>query len=238
MSYINSIKEALYQEAPLLLTVVGVLGFAGTVVMAIRATPTIDRLLEEHEESEPLERAKALVPVAAPIVGMFLISTACVAGSNILRQHRYAAVSQLLLYTQSRMVRWQNEALEELGPKKYDLMQARALEPIGDNHPEPIIIGAGTIEFFDDYSGRPFFCENVVDPKRAMNVVCDIMRSEQFVTLNEYYHALSMPAIAYGDHVGWNSDGGTPTLTDSAYKKSDGTYVIGIYFNLEPRSER
>lgn len=232
------LKSTISKKSPVILATLGIAGFVTSVVLSAKAAPAANAILEEKPEDAPfIEKAKAVAPVYAPTAGMMLIATACIVASNRIQQYRYASLFALYSFSQRAINQWQNAVVEEIGEKRFAKVKERVVEP-----PDPVPIGLvdypGSL-FFDHYTGRYFTHDSVEGVRKIINDMNQLLMSEDFVSLNEFYFWVNLPETQFGNEQGWHAQDGMIDVTFDSFLKHDRP-IISVYFKTLPtaRSRR
>jgi hypothetical protein len=188
----------------------GIAGFGAAVVMAIKATPTANDILDDLPlEATKVDKAKAVVPVYIPTAGMFMLSTGMVMFSQQTLYKRQAALMTLYSVSEASLAKWQHKVLEQVGGKKYEEIRQEVVRP--EESPTTILLeGEGTL-FFDKFSGRYFKAKSVEVVRQAVVTLNEKLYSDDFVNLNEFYYLLGLPPMETGDQIGWDIQNGAIT---------------------------
>ncbi len=229
------LKNTVTRQSPAILAALGCIGFITSVVMSAKATPKAMEILEtQPEDSTTMEKVKAIAPIYAPTVGMMLVSTACVVGSNRIHRYRYASVLALYSIGEKSLQRWQRAVLDEVGEKKYENVRERIVAP---DEPLPvslIVDGDDRVLFFDVYSGRYFRTDSVETVRKVVNDLNDQLFRDDYVTLNEFYYEVGLPQVEFGNECGWNVSNGSIQVVYDAFIKDDKP-CISVSFAIKPK---
>ena len=229
------LKNTLTKQSPAILAALGCVGFITSVIMSAKATPKAMRVLEVVPEDSPImDKVKAIGPIYAPTIGMILLSTACVVGSNRISRYRYASLLALYSIGEKSLQRWQGAVLNEVGQKKYENVRERVVSP-EDPVPTVIMMDEDRVLFFDSYSGRYFRTDSVETVRKIVNDLNDLLFQEDFVSLNEFYFEIGLPRVEFGDEAGWNIADGSIKVTYDAFIKNDKP-CISVSFVLSPKT--
>ena len=227
------LKNELTRQSPAILAALGCVGFITSVIMAVKATPTATNTLRNLDEPTRLEKAKAIAPIYAPTVGMMMLSTASIVGSNRIHSYRYASLLALYSIGERSLKRWQEAVLDEVGEKNYEKVRERILTS-DDTVPSDMLIDDERVLFYDVYSGRYFRADSVELVRRAINDMNDMLYSEDFVGLNEFYWSVGLPDVEFGNEFGWRISDGSIKIALDAYLKND-VPCIHVSFVVKPK---
>lgn len=202
------------KHSPELLVVLGVVGFVGTVIMAVKTTPKAQEIIrkEERRKNGPLttkEKVAATWKVYVPTAVTGIASVACVLGGTATNCKRNAALAAAYATSESTMRIYREKVIETLGEKKEKIVRDEVAkeqirrDPIESK--QVFITPRGKTLCYDPLSGR-YFESDIEQIKKAVEELNKRLRNEMFVTLNEYYDLIGLPAIKMGDVIGWSVD--------------------------------
>jgi len=227
-----------------ILTCAGGAGVVLTSVMAVKATPKAMRLLEAAKEEKgekltKLEAIKVAGPSYIPAIVTGVSTIACIFGANILNKRQQAAIMSAYALLDSTYKDYQKKVEELYGEDANDQVKAEiAKDKYVDD--EVTLTDDNKQLFYDEFSGRYFesTTEDVLRAEYALN-----RRLAEFngAYLNEFYEMLDIPAVDYGEHLGWSSseiyDMQWSTWLDFAHKKvtmDDGLECYIISWSVDP----
>ena len=237
------LKNTVTRQSPAILAALGCIGFITSVVMSAKATPKAMSTLRDlgvtysgKNKVTKLEKAKAIAPIYAPTVGMILLSTACVVGSNRIHRYRYASLLALYSIGEKSFQRWQRAILDEVGEKKYEKVRERVVSPDEGPVPTGILLDESQVVFFDVFSGRYFKTDSVETVRRIVNDLNDRLITGEFVALNDLYYALGLDRVEFGDEVGWllHDHDETIKVAFDPFMKDDRP-VVSVSFVVKPK---
>lgn len=258
---IKTVKTALIDHTPEILTGIGIGGMLTTVILAVRATPTALKLIEEEKErqnDELLAEAEAneqeicaqvtyLKPaeviktcwkcyIPAAVVGG--MSTACLIGANSVHTKRHTALAAAYSLSETALKEYQEKVVETIGEKKEQAVRDSIAkdkiekDPIS-NH-EIVFTGRGGTLCYDVTSGR-YFKSDIDAIKKAVNDLNRRMRDEMYISLNEFYFEIGLDSISIGDDLGWNLDNGYIDPNFSAQLAPDDTPCMVVSHSVPPK---
>ena len=239
----NKITKPIQREAPVILSIMGIGGFVTAAVMAVKATPKANNLLEEVrvlEENVPYEdggwplvdKAKLLFPVYAPAIAMGLISAGFVMAGITVSKRRYYALSVLYSVSERTVHAWQEKVLESVGPKKFDEISAKVATP---TEPEMFTVLGDDVLFFDTFSGRYFTSESVEKVRQHVNDLNETLYSDMYVSVNDFYYEVGLPQVTYGNDIGWSIERGSIGIKFDATLTPNDRPCVSVTFMAGPK---
>lgn len=236
-------KVFLSRNASTILTCMGGAGVIATSVLAVKATPKALKIVEmakeeKGEELTKMEIVKAAGPAYIPAVAVGVTTIACIFGANVLNKRQQASLMSAYALIDSSYKEYKNKVIELYGEEA----DAHVREEIVKDHykDEDIEVEDGKQLFYDEYSERYFesTMEKVITAEYAINRKISTWGG---VDLNEFYEALDIPPVDYGNHVGWSSgmlfDTAWSSWLDFDHEKvelDDGLEVYILRFAVEP----
>jgi len=208
-------------HSPLILICAAAGGVISSFIMAIRATTRADEILrKEREEAaknsgfepdeveiEPREAFRAVWKLyVAPAVSLAL-SIGCMFLSLKITSSRYAALAGLYSSGQAAMQRYQEEVIRTFGQKEHDGVVNRVRKRRMDEVPIPeyMVPGEDSYLCFDNYSGR-YWLGNLNTIRDAADVINRMVEHCMYISLNEFYEKIGLPANGNGNDVGWTAE--------------------------------
>lgn len=241
--FTKSLQATLRKHSPEILVGVGIAGMITTTILAVRATPKAMALIEEKKKEDGVEKLpvvdtvkttwKCYLPSA--IVGG--TSIACLIGASSVNLRRNAALATAYAISESTLKDYQNKVVSEIGEKKEKTIREAIAKDKIDQHPivnnEIIVTEKGNTRCFDLASGR-YFLSDIDILKKAANELNRRMRSEMYISLNEYYTEIGLEDIPIGHDIGWNIDKYYIDLEFSPHLASDGQPCLAVGFEHPP----
>ena len=210
----RQISRGLSHRSPTILTVMGVAGIVGTVILTVRATPKITEILKEEQSKTPdkltvFQCVKYTWHEAVPAVLMGSAAICCFLGANSIHLRRTAALQGVYALTETAYKEYQAKVIKTLGERKEMNVRDEIIQdhlnanPVSSN--TVIITGEGDTLCFDATSGR-YFKSHIEKLRRIQNDVNHSLLTEMWVTLNELYSEMDLEPIDIGDSLGWSTD--------------------------------
>lgn len=199
--FLTKTKLGFKKDGNVLLTGLGVLGFAGTIYYCIK--DTIDVVKELEEDMNTKEKVLYSIPKYKRTIGLGIGTLSCFVGSTVLsRKNQASLIGAYTLLEQS---------YKELKDKIKEIHGEEGLQQINDairksrkSNIERHERKEDTTLFYDLYSDT--YIETTMEVVK--NAECEINRlySERgYADVNEYYNLLGKPlGIKNGDEFGWS----------------------------------
>lgn len=248
-------KRGVSKRTPQILAGVAVVGFVGSIVMAVKATPKAMQLIEEEiehkaEEFEvepenialtPAETIKAAWKPYIPSAALALAATGCIIGSNKITFKRTAALTAAAQLSREALKEYREKTLEVVGKSKERQIRDKVAEERIKKNPvsEPTIIvtGDGNTLCYDMLSGR-YFKSNPDKINKALNDINYILINENYISLSSFYEKIGLEANFFSDNMGWNIDRhGKLEIYYSSQLTKDNQPVLAFEFNTMPDYE-
>lgn len=230
----KGIRIGVIKHQPEILTGIGIAGMITTTVMAVKATPRALDIMAEVKKihDEDIDRkafAKDVLtkvaPAYIPTVIIGSLSIACLIGASSVNLRRNAALATAYTLSESALKDYRSKVIETLGEKKDQAVRdAVAKDKIEDDpvsKKEIIITGGGDTLCYDLMCKR-YFKSNIEKLKKVENELNRRMRSENYISLNEFYNEVGLDDVGIGYEFGWNIDRGYIELEFSCQLTDDG----------------
>ena len=240
---LHKAQNALNENAPVILTSVGIFGMFGTTVMAVKATPRAIELIERKREEKKVDKLPVIEIVKAtwkcyiPAAVTGIASTGCLLRANSISTRRNAALLTAYNLSKSALNEYKEKVVETIGEKKEKtIVDAIAKDKVEKNqtpNSEVIVTEKGTTLCYDALFGR-FFISDMETIKRAENALNRIITAHMYASLNEFYAEIDLPPVDMGSELGWNFDDGEIKIEQSPVLAPDGRPCLAIHFNVLP----
>lgn len=213
----RQVLQSVDRNSPTILTGVAVLGVITTVVLAIRATPKAQMLIEaekifreeeygDNREMTPVDIAQATWKCYIPTVGMGVLTIGCIIGANHINLRRNAALASLYSLSVKTLEEYQKKVVEQIGEKKEEKIRDEiAQDEITRNPPKAetiVLTGKGTYLCYDKFSGR-YFRSDIETVRRAENKFNQMLLREMWLSINEFYDLIRLEPTEFGEEQGW-----------------------------------
>lgn len=197
----------LQRNGSTILTCVGAVGVVATTIMAVKATPKANRLLEkaEAEKGEALtkmEVVKTAGVIYIPTIVVGASTIACMFGANALNKHQQAALMSAYALLDSSYKDYKKK-VEELYGEEADVRVRGEIAKDKYNDLEVEFEDDKQL-FYDDFSGRYFNSTMAEVTQAEYNLNRQIVLNGG-AYLNEFYEFLDIPPIPAGMELGWST---------------------------------
>ena len=214
-----------------------------TSVMAVKATPKALRLIEEAKECKGEELTKLEVvqvagPAYIPAIVTGVGTIACIFGANVLNKRQQASMISAYAMLDSSYKDYKKK-VEELYGEDADSRVREELAKDKYEEDDPYVEDNKQL-FYDQFSERYFesTMEDVIRAEYTINRKISVWGAAE---LNEFYEALDIESVDYGEYLGWSAGG----LMDTAWEcwldfshdkvvMDDGLECYIISFGVEP----
>lgn len=229
-SLLKAGMHVLSEHSPAILTGLGVLGFATTIVMTAKAAQKakdIHELAEtDRDDCETKEdirdtyvaEAKALAPLVLPVAAVGVASVTCFIFSNKVQADRRAALMAAYSLSAETLSRYQDKVIEKLGEEEHRHILDEATRELAadkvpvDYNANTEVIPMGKVRVFDTVTGR-YFYSTKEDIYAAESYVNQQLVNHMTVLHEEFYYQIGLEeSYSVGQDIGWdvscNYDGG------------------------------
>lgn len=237
-------KLFLKRNASTILTCIGGVGVIATSVMAVKATPKALKQIEyaqeiKQDELTKLEVIRVAGPAYIPAVLVGASTIACIFGANILNKRQQAALMSAYALLDNSYKDYKKKVQELYGEDAHKRVTAEVAKDKykeEDDNPDE----DGKELFYDLFSER-YFRASMNDVIKAEYHMNRKIHMDGSVHLNEFYEALDIEPVPYGEYLGWSSG----TLMDITWNDwldfhhektefEDGLECYMISMSLEP----
>ena len=235
-------ERLLKKHSPEILTGLGLMTLASSVVLAVKATPKALWVIEheEIEQAHPLstkEKVKVAAKLYIPAAAAFIAGSACIIGASSIHLHRNAALAAAASLTDATFKSYREVVSEKIGEEaEKDIHKEVAAKKMEEHIPETKIFnlphGDDTTWCYDPLVDRYFWStRNVIE--NAVNVFNRQMRYDMRLSVNEWFDTLGLDHADLADDLGWDIDtNGYLELTyDSRLDKTGKPAMVLVYTN-------
>ena len=248
--FAENVGRTLRRRSPEILTGVGISGMIVTTVLAVRATPEALRRIERkkkeehHRELTMMQTVQAtwVCYIPAGITGT--VSVACLIGASAVNGRRNAALATAYGLAENTLRDYRAKVVETIGENKESaILDAIDRDRVEKNpppaNPETLPTTEGAIApvlCMDGMFPGRYFYSDMKTLRRAMNKLNWQMNngSEPYISLNEFYIEVGLPAVDIGDDIGWRTDRGLIDLRFSSQLVNGRTPCLVVSHNNPP----
>lgn len=231
------------RNMPHILTSMAITGAITTPILAVSATPKALMLIQDEEEYigrrlTKTETFKIAWKCYIPAASVGLASIGCIIGANSINTKRNAALAGLYSLTETAFKEYQAKVVETIGQNKE--MKVRdevardhlAANPTSGN--SVIITGNGDILCYDSTTGR-YFRSDIEKIRQVVNELNFRLRSEMWISLNEFFYELGLKETGIGDDVGFHVDNNGIEINYSSQLADNGQPCLVLTYKVYPR---
>lgn len=242
---IGGVTDTLRKRSPEILTGLGIAGMATTTFLAVKATPKALLLIEEAKEKKdiqkltPVDTIKVAWKPFLPAAITGIASVTCLIGATSANAKRNAAITAAYEISKTALTEYKEAVVETVGEKKAKEVKEAVAKKQIEAAPQPIeqeiiLTEQGSTICYDTISGR-YFKSDYDKIKKAENILNRDLMDQNYISLNEFYYQLGLPATKLGNELGWNSNDGLIEFTMSSQLMDNGKPVLVVDYCIAPR---
>lgn len=204
MKLMTNIKN----NAPSILSIVGVAGLVGTTVMAVKESRKIDDLIIDYEiehnrDCTHLERTLLMAKGYKFTLLFGTTTTMCILGANVINKRRMEQMSGAYLCLAETFHKYRSR-VEELYGKEVDenIMETVKSRLIVDNETGMSYVLDKKELFYDPYNDH-YFQATLSEFKRAKYEINKKYAIDGSLNMNDFYAELGLPKVDAGHLLGW-----------------------------------
>lgn len=215
----KAVEKFISDNAPSILTSVGVVGVVGTAVLMYKATTKSTEKLYEIDavaqvKGEPPLTTKQIVKETwfnyIPPVTVGAVTIGAIVFANHISTKRIAALTAAFAISEKRISEYKDKVIETIGEKKEQAIRDEvAQDGVKKNPPGSgntvLVIGKGNVLCKDTFSGQ-YFRSSMDALKKAENDTNHEIIHCQYATLTDFYRKLGLPPTDMSDELGWSFD--------------------------------
>lgn len=224
-----------------ILTTFGCVGVVTTTIFGIGATLAATSIMENRQNGSDFTKKEVIAATwkcYIPTIISGAISIGCIIGANKINTTRNAALAALYSVSETALREYQSKVIENIGAQKEirirDGIAKDRVDALSITDGTVIITGKGNVLCLDMYTGRPFRSD-IEKIRQAVNELNYDLLSEMWISLNEFYYAIGLPAVKLGDMMGFDINKGKIALTYSAQLTEDGEPCLVLDYTVYPR---
>lgn len=209
------------------------------VPATVNATKQIEA--EELAQGDSLtakEKVQLVWKNYIPAVAVGTASAGCLIYAGTKSARKRAALATAAAFSNASLREYQGKVIETVGEESEKTIREAIVQDKIDRTPLPDkeiqVNYVGDELFFDPMSGR-YFMSNDIAVQKIVNDLNFRMRSENYITLNEFYMEIPIGAIEIGDQIGWSIDRGYIDISTTGMKAENGKPCLALIFNNPPQ---
>ena len=195
------------RNASTILTVAGGIGVIATTISAVKATPKAMKLIDEAKEKKGEEltkwdTVKTAAPTYIPTVLLGTATVACIFGAQVLNRRSQAALMSAYALLDQTHKDYRNKAKELYGKDADARINEEIAKDYYTGEEDNQDTDDGKQLYYDNYSRR-YFRATSEEVLAAQYYINKVLVEDGVASVNEYYCALGIDTVDYGDEVGW-----------------------------------
>jgi hypothetical protein len=235
-------------NAPAILTAIGVTGAITTAVLAgkasFKAAEVIAREQARHdleEQSHPFdikEKAELTWKLFVPAVGTGVLTVAAIVMSNRISTRRAAALASAYTVSQEFFKEYKKAVVDKIGEEKEKEVREDVARKVFEKNPPPVIVSAaqnGKCWIHDVYSEQ-MILSSPIELDRAVNEINFQIINNGSATLSDFYNELGATHGNFAREIGWSSPNKLE-LDIGTTRDPDGMPLLTLDFRTEPVRE-
>lgn len=218
----HHLKFLVNENAPVILTGVGVAGTVATAYFTGRATFRAAEIIGRQQnalelaavdsmaDSAPLtkiDKVKLVWPHYILPASVGLITVTAIITAHKVSAARLAAMTMAAGVSERALQQYKDKVIEKLGDRQDQKIRDEIAQDRVNNSPpnhEIVFTGTGEVICFDSLTGR-YFQSTMEDIKRAENRLNYEILHFNSASLSFFYDEIGLPPTDYTDSVGWNN---------------------------------
>jgi hypothetical protein len=250
--FAKTIEKFVSDNAPGILTGVGVVGAISTSVLSVKATIKAKDILAEETDRRfrdipdigideakrftKSETVKLVWTEYIPPAGTLAVTVAAIVCANRISAGRMAALATAYSLNEKRFSEYRDKVVEKFNPnKERQLRDEIAQDRVTENPPKEsqiIITGNGDVMCLDIPTER-YFKSNMEKLRQVMNDINAQVNEFGSAPLSDFYVALGLKETPYSEDLGWTRDS-LLNVQFSAVLTSDNQPCIAIDYQMDP----
>lgn len=239
----KSVGKFMSKRSPEIAIGIAIAGYISAAVLAAKSTPKVQIKIKEAEEKkgdkltkkETFKVAwKSYIPSAVSIA----VSTGLVITANSIHHKRNSALAAAYSLSSSTLNAYKEKVAETIGKRKEeDIRNSIVADKLKENPVDKehiIYTGKGETLCYDAISGR-YFKSDIEYLRRVENRLNRRLLNEDYISLNDLYWEIELPAIGLGDNLGWNLKDGYIEMHFSSQLVNDKDPCLVLDFMVAPR---
>jgi len=243
----SRIQKFISDNAPTILTTVGVTGTLVTAYLAGKASFRAAELIAREEEilqRSPFDRpvfklqdkVRLVWTLYIPAAATSVTTIVSIIAANRVSDKRAAAMAAAFTISDRAFTEYKEKVFDRLGKgKEQNIRDEIAQDRVNKDPPHEssvIITGSGEVLCYELFTGR-YFKSTMENIKKAQNDINHRILTGSSASLSEFYNLMDLPTTAQSDEVGWNLDR-LLELRFSSVLTDDGRPCLSIDYSVVP----
>lgn len=207
------LRSHVKSQSPVILSCIAGVGVLATAFLASKATVEAVDLIKKDSaktftmapKDARIHNAKLVWKLYIP-TGISAVTTiACVTGANRIQARKTLAAQAAFAISERGYSEYRNKVIEEFGDRKDEsIRDSIAEDRVASTTPEIIIAGSGGVLCCELQTMR-YFDSDVETLRRAENQINAQVLSNDYATLDDFYHILGLAGTKTSGNLGWKS---------------------------------
>lgn len=208
--WIKYAQQFAVENAPAILTGIGVAGTISTTFLTAKATfKAADILAEEDKDISTRDKFFLVWKVYVPAGCVGTVTIAAIVMSNRITSRRLAAMATAYTLSEKAYNEYQEKIRETFGKNKAEKVKDDIAQDQVSNNPvtnqQVIVTSHGDVLCYEAHSGR-YFNSDMEALKKAQNDFNYQMLNHGYGALSDFYDYIGLAHTKMSDDLGWNSD--------------------------------
>lgn len=194
-------------NAPTILTVLGVAGVVGTSVSAVKSSKRYELAMADSsstdEELTTMDKLKVAIPSFAPTILIGAGTISCIVGSNILNKKQQATLTSAYMALDAAYKEYRAKAKELYGEDADDKIIAGIAKDNCEVDENTLMYGEKRL-FFEPVS-RSYFEATIAQVQKGEYLLNRELAQTGYAKINDFLKFLGVEKTDLGDIMGWST---------------------------------
>ena len=234
-SIVKSISVSASKHAPEILTGMGIASMLSAVVLAVKATPTVEKNINEAHANTFIEKVKISWKPYLPAGIAMIFGTSCLIGSTSVALRRNTILATAYELSEATLNNYTEKVKETVGEtKERQIREEIAASKAQDGYDPNNIIHTkyGEVLCKDLPTGR-YFTSNIDRIRLVAREIIELTNRDDTCDWNEFYYRLGLEETTMGDILGWTRTNPIDISYGSALL-DDGRTCMTINYRVYP----
>lgn len=211
---LTNTNKTLNANSPKIFTLLGIAGVISTSYLTGRASYKAALIIKSNEETDGIEpdkneRYKKAVRLTwklyIPPVTSGIATVGCIFGLSHVTSRRATAAAAAYAISEKMFGEYRDKVEEQIGKGKSQKIRDNiAQDKVANNSNQVIYVGKGLVLCCELFTRR-YFRADMESLKKAENEINQMIFSEMYVMMSEFYNLIGLPNTSMSDYVGWDS---------------------------------